>query len=706
MQDSVALNAPERSSVAATKWLDASVFEMFDDDQEVRRKRKYSDVAVASDFDEETVSHSLANAVTISPKTKLINSIGSQEPRNKEDLALSWSKIREIEEWLEQSTTEFSPFIDSRKPFAMLSGPSGSAKSTALRVIAKEKQIALIEFNCQFNSDQEKSNHDFEPEISQLQQFKNFIFEANRHSVSLLSKNSTKKVLLVEEFPYGFIMNSKPYHQVLAQSLKTFKRLSPIVFVVSSNSTDKISLDYKLFPKTVQAELDMKVIKFNPVSDTELRKALRRESILNQSELEEILSSSNGDVRCAFNLLEYKYRHKGDMTKQEAIPKLTKKRKCTVGTSAKNADNLGRDSSLNFFHFLGKICYAKRILSKTRTPSTSVADDVDVDLCSSDKWNLARADWRHQYELFESAEDLISGMGVSSGHLTIHLHQNYAKFANTMAEALNCISYLSDADYLGSDQLVDVDKKSIWQEYESQLAVRGTMFSLPPTLVGINGKEEKEVGGRESEQTTKKAYSSRGGIVLGKGTRSDQSADQLKTTLTPESERRKMKKESPFSSSHGRGFISFDKVQFYDVRRRTNDFALDTRHRIEQLLPQRPSSQELVVDMLPFCSFMSSPSLSSSSAPPSDLKELSRGWTVLAKNVKSKPQQLSIQNDGDQLRGKSNQVCIEEADGQVSAILSESNFDSRTLYYTSIDNGENLMSDDLDFSLHQIEEID
>ena len=185
----------------------------------------------------------------------------------------------------------------------------------------------------------------------------------------------------------------------------------PMLFIMSSSATSTAAKPYTLFNKPILDGNVAQEIKFNPVAQTALVKALTRVSVtesakaklqaLSKESIKQLALSSAGDVRCAINSLQFlslQGRCKdttlnGGGSAAGEKKKRTKSRSGSASTSAtfsaafassatskkkrgkgkgparlddsndatiKSASSFGRDSSLVVFHALGKILNAKR----------------------------------------------------------------------------------------------------------------------------------------------------------------------------------------------------------------------------------------------------------------------------------------------------------------------------------------------------------
>lgn len=59
-------------------------------------------------------------------------------------------KVKDVEDWLGEA---FNPKLAKYRRILVLSGPSGSAKTTTLRILAQESEIDILEYRNPSNLD-------------------------------------------------------------------------------------------------------------------------------------------------------------------------------------------------------------------------------------------------------------------------------------------------------------------------------------------------------------------------------------------------------------------------------------------------------------------------------------------------------------------------------------------------------------------------
>lgn len=382
---------------------------------------------------------------------------------------------------------------------ALLTGPAGSGKTTLVRLLCQEGRIEVKEFSC----DEIKAS-DAKPaygqnsmdyggtynDQSQVNQFKDFIFDQNRRKIGSFDSASSgvRRIILVEDFPNGFFLTPERYHDVLRKMSNVFKSYVPIVFIVSDNGESAESLiedksrskftSYSLFPPSLMAELNITQIKFNPVATTFLNKALKRlpkYQIFSKDDIDHV--SSLGDIRSAFNSLELNYKYLPSITNsllsnnkrlkmqfpgEEATSSLNNDSQ-TSTTLAKPLDLVHlRDRVDTTFHYIGKIIYSKRLVPPDQIWPSKV----------------------RELPLADDINELTRKSPITPERLLLNLHQMYSKpTLGRLDQSARIIEHLSLADRLGHYDYSLAGDHNLSQEIQSEIAIRGSMYYLPPRLV-------------------------------------------------------------------------------------------------------------------------------------------------------------------------------------------------------------------------------
>jgi len=433
------------------------------------------------------------------------------------DLAVNKKKIASVQEVLERS------FKQSRQPglgapIILLTGETGTGKSTTLRLLVNDLHAELKEWVApaadQFVKRDLVSADDSVPFESQWSKFCDFLFRANRYSSLALSASDIqeqKKIILIEEFPHVFTRNVDSFHSVLRRY--RLHGRCPLVFILGSS--DGGSLEHLLFPKSLQSEISVETISFNAAAPTILSKMLLKiadqESASGCSSIrmpdadviEQLVAASHGDIRAAINALQfYCQTSVNDVGQLTCGPTTHTKRKydrkkkvakTSDGSSKKpkvagdsDSSICGRDSMLTLFHAVGKVLHCKR--DGTMSPG----DDLLPDHMSNLRRRLLLVD----------PEDIADKVHLTAEQFVAFLHQNFIDFHTEMDDVVSTASYLSDCEILTTNWTT----KQLLQSYSVSVATRGCLFNMPngPTAVGwkpLHKPQLTDVNRKISQQT-------------------------------------------------------------------------------------------------------------------------------------------------------------------------------------------------------------
>ncbi|XP_028966733.1 cell cycle checkpoint protein RAD17 [Galendromus occidentalis] len=385
-------------------------------------------------------------------------------PQSKEKLAVHKKKIEEVESWFARNLIS-KKFEKGKAPILLLVGPTGSGKTTSLRVVAQDLDIHIKEWlhpitqesnTAQGSAWREGGQQDY-PKESVVEHFMDFIFQGSRYNS--LFDNDSQRIILLEEIPSIFLRKPEEFHEALRR-YQAFGRC-PLVIILCETSSSR---EFKLFPPEIKRELQIHTISFNPIANTLLHKAIR-DIIIEASKVcgknfthpmdsvvESVVQSCQGDLRLAVNLLEMNCM--GTAKKlanfEKKKPKATKKdsKAATTGIGAK-------DSSLYLFHSLGKILYSKRedkiihelpqhLKLYERPPTKEVPEEVFERTCVS--------------------QDLFTRM----------LENNAVNFYGSVKSASNCAEFFSLGDHVNATW----DPSGVLDSLAISVTMRGLMFHL------------------------------------------------------------------------------------------------------------------------------------------------------------------------------------------------------------------------------------
>ncbi|XP_054164723.1 cell cycle checkpoint protein RAD17-like [Oppia nitens] len=393
--------------------------------------------------------------------------------KDSKDLALSTQKCRQLMDWFR------SQFKDKTclSKFLLLNGPTGTGKTTSVKVLAKEFNVEVIEYkpysqHLETVLDEaltERRDYGLQS-MNQIDNFKHFIYQSVRYRDRLVIDEQTNRstvwsnrLILIEDFPNIFHIKPETLHKELRLLNKRFgNSLVPIVFIIS-DTTNGQSDEYKLLPKQLQHDLRFITINFKPITDNSLQKILERTfgNKLSTNELKTIIGVSSGDVRNALNNMQLIYKHLNEDNKCDKNTKRLRKAKTDIKPTF---DYVSRDSSLTVSHAIGKVLYAKRLDTKYNNKKTC---ELPTHLVAYDR----------RPPLSDCPESIADKLVVSSDVFNGWLHQNYIDLCDNLENAEKCIDWLCQSDSLFSGEQ-HFYNKTIFDSYQSVIAIRGLMFNI------------------------------------------------------------------------------------------------------------------------------------------------------------------------------------------------------------------------------------
>lgn len=415
--------------------------------------------------------------------------------------------MADVRRWLEEALGLSSQLKDYRRILA-LTGPAGSAKTTTLRILAKQLGVELLEWR---NGMDQHRPSDLEDDAiwdieyeSLASKFENFMARS-AHCSNLFSSSSPRHVILLEDLPNILHAGTQERFQAVLEQLapapkstassKEQPSPAPIVVIVSDSGhrgeasdeqpggwnrrRDAVVDIRSVLGKTLIDSPCVTKIGFNPIAPTLMKKALKgvltqhfgpssKSSPSNQV-LDTIVDSSNGDVRSAVMTLQF-----------ACIMEPTSKTK-----GKKKAKELPieavtkREQSLALHHMLGKVLYNKR---KGDPPSLSLtirAKEKEKELDNSLPDPSQLPDFLAEHDRVASrvnVDALYANSPIDSSLYSLYLQQNYPDFCNTIEECDSASEYLSWVDAGCGADLPQMDTTN---PFRFHLLTLGTLHSLP-----------------------------------------------------------------------------------------------------------------------------------------------------------------------------------------------------------------------------------
>lgn len=162
-----------------------------------------------------------SNAQKSTPNVKIVctdfkssNWIENFAPCTRSDLAIHVKKLNELEDWF-NSIKEKT--IKNSAPILLLTGPSGSGKSAGIKILAKEFGYSITEWITPLDIEHTRYDRGDSEKItykeSQNDKFAQFLFQSSRYRS--VFDTSSKRLVLVEDFPHVFIKDPASFEAVL-----------------------------------------------------------------------------------------------------------------------------------------------------------------------------------------------------------------------------------------------------------------------------------------------------------------------------------------------------------------------------------------------------------------------------------------------------------------------------------------------------------
>ncbi|KAJ8681591.1 hypothetical protein QAD02_017383 [Eretmocerus hayati] len=342
VQQPAAAQSNQNRSVGG--WLQSS-FDLDDEDDKPQRKRAPS---------KSTVEDGQISASSFSYKKKPTGSLSALlsacAPQKASELAVSRQKQQEINRWFQNKAIHDKPNL------LIVCGPSGCGKTETLKVLAKENCFDIVEWITPIDQVTDEYNRI----MRQGERFEEFLIRATRYN-SVLS-NCGRRLLLVKEIPNSYIEERDDFSGLLQRYCQYGR--DPLVFIHTETSNSRLMMT--LFSQNNRDKFGIDVININAATPTALKNVMKRvSSILNskashllrirQNEIDEVLSSTIGDVRSALlNLIFCSLKTDAQLKKE-----------CTV-----------REETLSLLHGIGRVTNPKKNISGTTWKFVHDPDDL------------------------------------------------------------------------------------------------------------------------------------------------------------------------------------------------------------------------------------------------------------------------------------------------------------------------------------------
>ena len=380
-------------------------------------------------------------------------------PINTDELSVHKKKIVEVESWLQNSMNKTS----RHSSILVISGPSGCGKTATLKLAAAKFGYSVDEWLNPVTTSFELTKRAGLRYENLVLQFNEFLYRSGKYA-SVIADNKLNsylssqknKVILIEDLP-NFVLRDPSEIKSIFRKYRMM-RCSPLVLILSTGDSNE-----GIFRQLRDPEIKplFNQIAFNAISSTLLQKALKRVAVmegvtLSKEEISELVSSANGDVRTAINLLQFN------------SVGLSNSQKLSKGAKSKLSCGSSKDSTLFLFRALGKIFYCKR------DPPTQKKKESNKVIPSSSK--------NYRDPLVNQPEKVLDQCCLSGSAFSAFLHQNYTGFMekNPIEDVCMAADSMSQADLLTRGQYLEDSNSPVQTKldtYEGIIASRGVVFS-------------------------------------------------------------------------------------------------------------------------------------------------------------------------------------------------------------------------------------
>jgi cell cycle checkpoint protein len=301
-------------------------------------------------------------------KLKLLQSIDwlkTFQPKEVSELAVHPKKVEDLRNWFK--------FLKIPNKILLIEGPTGAAKTAALRLIAKEQGFLVNEFinatDIEFDLLQEDNSNFHQRYENQSTKFSDFLLRSSRFD-SLFDCDK-QRLLMVKDFPNIFLKKVDEFWKILREY--SLEGNSPLVFILTETNSKALNISYSLFPESIRLELSIDSIQFNAVSATMMKRGVKRiiqiiEGNVNyrpffkrpsEEVVQDLIEQSCGDLRnCVLNL---NFASSSSQFKISSVKKPAKRgaKKQKTTLKANDEAGIGKNEVVSLMHGLGRVFHPK-----------------------------------------------------------------------------------------------------------------------------------------------------------------------------------------------------------------------------------------------------------------------------------------------------------------------------------------------------------
>ncbi|CAD6593372.1 MAG: Cell cycle checkpoint protein rad17 [Alectoria sarmentosa] len=489
-------------------------------------------------------------------------------PNNLEELMVHKKKVSDVRNWLENVLWGQDRKVCSSRPFVvvpslivskrllLLKGPSGAGKTATISMLAKAMGVDVLEWKNPVGSE-----FPSEAYLSMSAHFEDFLGRSGKYnqlalagihrnlsatpssSIDVLSENTRKRIILMEEFPNTFINTSSALRSfrssvlqylvyttpstgaVLSKKQGDNPNVTPVVMVItetrlttSTAASDSFTAHRLLGPELL-SHAGVSTLEFNPIASTYLTKALdfvvqkeARQSGRRRVPGPAVLKKLGevGDIRSAIGSLEFLClrREVGNDWGGRVALRAKKGANASSALTKMERESLEmvsqRESTLGLFHAVGKVVYNKRDDFAGGDAAREPPPQPPSHLSGHVRLRVPQV----------SVDQLIGETGTDIATFIAALHENFVLSCegNSFTDSFDgCIDALSDSDILnsprggrfgssgdhGNHTFQGAASDTLRQdEMCFQVAVRGLLFALPDPVKRRTHPISEKNGGR------------------------------------------------------------------------------------------------------------------------------------------------------------------------------------------------------------------